>query len=203
MKILHGLLIVLISTLIMNCSNNKTSNNKENKTQTKTESDQTNTTTTSDDKVFKLESVEKSSGSKIAPNFTWEENGEKKSLNDYKGKVIFLNFWATWCGPCVREMPDLSKISEELKDKDFKMIGLNVFERASGKAETFLTASPVSYTIIEGNEELVNAYSEADGAPINGIPTTFILNKNGEIKETIVGSRDKQSFITLINKYLN
>ncbi len=203
MKILHGLLIVLISTLIMNCSNNKTSNNKENKTQTKTESDQTNTTTTSNDKVFKLESVEKSSGSKIAPNFTWEENGEKKSLNDYKGKVIFLNFWATWCGPCVKEMPDLSKISEELKNKDFKMIGLNVFERASGKAETFLTASPVSYTIIEGNEELVNAYSEADGAPINGIPTTFILNKNGEIKETIVGSRDKESFITLINKYLN
>ena len=203
MKILHGLLIVLISTLIMNCSNNKTSNNKEDKTQTKTESDQTNTTTTSDDKVFKLESVEKSSGSKIAPNFTWEENGEKKSLNDYKGKVVFLNFWASWCGPCVREMPDLSKISEELKDKDFKMIGLNVFERASGKAESFLTASPVTYTIIEGNDELVNAYAEADGEPINGIPTTFILNKNGEIKETIVGSRDKEGFMTLINKYLN
>lgn len=155
-------------------------------------------------KLYKMETVELSKDKNAAPNFTWTENGSKKSLNDLKGKVVLLNFWATWCGPCKKEMPDLSKISEELKDKNFRMIGLNVFQQeGSPKIEDFLKANPVSYTTIDGNEELVQAFAKASGNDMSAVPTTFILNKDGKIVETVVGGRDKDAFLKLINKYLN
>ena len=154
--------------------------------------------------LFKIEKVDKSSGKKIAPNFTWNENGKEMSLKDMKGKVVLVNLWATWCKPCIKEMPDLSAISEELKDKDFKMIGLNVFQQnGSKKVEDFLATNPVSYTILDGNQEVVDALSEADGALVEAVPTTFLIDKNGKIVETIIGGRSKETFLTSINKYLN
>jgi thiol-disulfide isomerase/thioredoxin len=199
MKIVNVLTIIILSTLLTSFSCNK------DKTQTtpNKQKQQTETTKSSDSKVFKIQSVEKSSGENIAPNFTWDENGKKKSLSDLKGKIVLLNLWASWCPPCIKEMPELSEISEELKDKDFQMIGLNVFERTTGKAESFINANPVSYTIVEGNEEVVQAFSEAIGSPIEAIPTTFIINKDGKIEETIIGGRDKETFLKSINKYLN
>jgi len=199
MKIVNVLTIIIISTLLTSCSCNK------DKTQTtpNKQKQQTETTQSSDSKVFKIQSVEKSIGENIAPNFTWNENGTTKSLSGLKGKIVLLNLWASWCPPCIKEMPALSEISEELKDKDFQMIGLNVFERTSGKAESFINANPVSYTIVEGNEEVVDAFSEAIGSSIEAIPTTFIINKDGKIEETIIGGRDKETFLKSINKYLN
>ena len=157
-----------------------------------------------DIKLYKVDGVEKSGGNKIAPNLTWVENGKSTSLKELKGNVVLLNLWATWCGPCIKEMPDLSKISDELKDKNFKMIGLNVFQQeGSKKVEDFLKTNPVSYIILDGNQEVVDALSEADGKGIDAVPTTFIINKDGKIAETIIGSRDKQSFLKIINKYIN
>ncbi|MEO8209928.1 MAG: redoxin family protein [bacterium] len=155
-------------------------------------------------KLYKIEKVEKLSGKKVAPNFTWDENGKKMSLKDLKGNVVLVNLWATWCGPCIKEMPDLSKISEELKDKDFKLLGMNVFQQeGSKKVEDFLKTNPVTYTVLDGNQEIVDAFSEADGANIEAVPTTFIIDKNGKIAETIIGGRNKESFLKSINKYMN
>ena len=155
-------------------------------------------------KLFKVDKTEKSAGKKIAPNFYWTEDGKQMSLKDLKGNVVLVNFWATWCGPCIREMPDLSSIYSELKDKNFKMIGMNVFQQPnSKKVEDFLKTNPVSYPILDGNQELVDAFSAADGTNIEAVPTTFIINKDGKISETIVGGRDKASFLKSINKYLN
>lgn len=155
-------------------------------------------------KLFKVEKVEKSKVKKFAPNFVWDENGKKMSLNDLKGNVVLVNLWATWCGPCIKEMPDLSKISEELKDKNFRIIGMNVFQQEGAKkVEDFLKTNPVAYTILDGNQELVDAFGEADGKNIDAIPTTFIIDKNGKISETIIGGRDKEAFLKVINKYMN
>lgn len=160
----------------------------------------------SDDKIklYKIESVEKLSGKKAAPNFTWDENGKKMSLKELKGNVVLVNMWATWCGPCIREMPDLSKISDELENKNFKLLGVNIFQQnGSKKVEDFLKTNPVTYVVLDGNQEVVDAFSEANGANIEAVPTTFIIDKNGKIAETIIGGRDKETFLKTINKYMN
>jgi thiol-disulfide isomerase/thioredoxin len=149
-------------------------------------------TSNSNLKLYKVEKVEKGKGKKVVPNLVWSEGGTQKSINDLKGNVILINLWATWCGPCIKEMPSLSKISEDLKDKNFKMIGLNIFQQpGSKKVEDFLKTNPVSYVILDGNQEVVDAFSESDGSKIEAIPMTFIVDKNGKIAETIVGGRDE------------
>lgn len=158
----------------------------------------------SDMNLYKIEKVDKSSGKKVAPNLIWSENGKEMSLKDMKGKVVLVNLWATWCGPCIKEMPDLSTISQELKDKDFRMLGVNIFQQKGSKTvEEFLSTNPVSYTILDGNQEVVDALGEADGSPIEAVPTTFLIDKNGKIVETIIGGRNKETFLKSINKYLN
>jgi len=191
---------LIVAALLFGCGKKEEKTVKQNeapKTENKTENK------TADLKLYKMETVEASKEKNAAPNFTWTENGTKKSLNDLKGKVVLLNFWATWCGPCKKEMPDLSRIAEELKDKNFEMIGLNVFhQQGTPKVEDYLKSNPVSYTMIDGNEDLVKAFASASGNDLSAVPTTFIL-KDGKFVETIVGGRDKEAFLKLINKHLN
>jgi len=168
------------------------------------ENKETNVSQSSNIKLYTIESVEKSKGKKVVPNLKWSENGKKMSTDDLKGNVLLINMWATWCGPCIKEMPALSAISEELKDKNFKMFGLNIFQNnSSKKVEDFLKTNPVSYTVLDGNQEVVNAFAETDGKTIDAVPTTFIVDKKGNIVETIIGARDKDTFLKLINKYIN
>lgn len=174
---------------------------EQKKTET-TQQQQTGTQTTGGMQIYKVSAVEDAKGDKNIPNLTWDENGKKANLSDLKGKVLFLNFWATWCGPCKKEMPELSEINTELKDKDFKMYGINVFQKGNTTVEDILKTIPVSYPILDGNDNVVKAFEKASGAPMDGVPTTFIVDKSGKIVETLVGSRDKATFMSLIKKYL-
>ena len=134
-------------------------------------------------------------------DFTWDENGNEIKLSDYKGKVILVNFWATWCPPCRKELPDLSAISTELKDKNFKMIGVSVDDNKD-VLDKFLETNKLPYTIVFEPTELVSKYMEAAGQNQNVVPQTYIIDKNGKVVEAILGSRSKADFLSLINKYL-
>lgn len=212
-KITKLILLFISAAILSSCNKDsvdKQTSTKDNEKKEALSQDKNKTgkevTNTSSDiaNLFKVDKVEKSAGNNSVPNIIWNEKGTQVSLKDMKGKVILVNLWATWCGPCVREMPDLSKISEELKDKNFKMVGVNVFQQErSKKVEDFLKTSPVSYTILDGNQDVVDALSEATGKPIEAVPTTFIIDKSGKIAETIIGGRDKETFLKIINKYLN
>jgi len=171
----------------------------------------TNTTTPSSDantntaaSYYTVSSVTGSSTKNVSPNFTWEENGKKMSMADLKGNVVLVNLWATWCGPCKKEIPDLSKISQEMKDKNFKMIGVNVFQNPKSQAiGDYLKTNPIPYTILDAGDDFVKAFSDATKSEIEAVPTTFVIDKKGNIVETIVGARDEATFKSTINKYLN
>lgn len=197
--------VLILSMMLIACGSKEKEVSKDEKTPadtyTKTTETKETSTPASDVLLAKIGKVESPSESNMVPNFTWEGN-HSGSFDDYKDDVVFINFWATWCGPCIKEMPDLSAISEELSDKNFKMIGLNVFHQPGTKdVETFLDELPVSYLIVDGNEELVNAFSKSTGAEINAVPTSYIV-KDGKIVETIIGARSKAQFLEMINKYL-
>ncbi len=188
--------VVLILGLFIGCGEKKET------TQTKTETKQTETKPTVK-QYFTVSSVEKPSGKGVVPNFTWDENGKKMSMSDLKGKTVLINLWATWCGPCKKEIPDLIAISNELKDKNFAMIGIQVFQKSGQQSlDDFLKTTPIPYTILDGNQELIEAFNIALGSEINGIPTTIIVDSEGKVAESFVGSRDKAGFLAIINKHL-
>lgn len=152
---------------------------------------------------FTVSEVDKSPSKGVLPAFAWDENGKKSSIKDFDGKVIFINLWATWCGPCKKEIPDLMAISNELKDKNFKMLGIQVLQQPNAQSlEDYLKTNPISYLILDGNQELFNALETAADVKIEGIPFTIIVDKSGRIVEKIIGARSKDEYLTKINKYL-
>jgi cytochrome c-type biogenesis protein len=204
--------LLLAAAVSFNCSKKDESSkqdvkpndyNQQNQQQTKQQgSDGDNTSTqTSSPVSYAVKSVGNTKAKNEMVDFSWNENGKDVKLSDYKGKVILLNFWATWCPPCRKELPDLSQISTELKDRDFVMIGVSVDDNQE-VLNKFLETNRLPYTIVFEPNELVAKYMTAAGQTQNVVPQTYIINKEGKVVESILGSRSKADFLSLINKHL-
>jgi peroxiredoxin len=177
-------------------------NTLQQKTQNNTNStQQSNQQTSAPASYYSISSVGTSAGAKGFVDFTWKEDNTEKKLSDYKGKVILLNFWATWCPPCRKELPDLSSIAKEFKGKNFELIGVSVDENPSALV-SFLNSNSLSYTVLHENGGLLDKYMAVVGGTQNVIPQTFIIDKNGKVVENLIGSRSKEDFVSIINKYL-
>lgn len=205
------LVLILAAAVSFNCSkksdttdvkpqdNKQNTQNQQNTQQQNTQNQ--NTQKTASASSFAVKEVSKDIKKNEMVDFKWDENGKEMKLSDYKGKVILLNFWATWCPPCRKELPDLSTISTELKDKDFKMIGVSVDDNQE-VLNNFLKSNNLPYTIVFEPNELVGKYMTAAGQNQNVVPQTYIIDKNGKVVEAIMGSRSKADFLSLINKYM-
>ena len=110
--------------------------------------------------------------------------GETRSLSSLKGKVVFLNFWATWCGPCRAEMPSMQSLHNKFKDKGLEILAVNCLEKAP-QVLSFLDSNGFSFPVALDTDGQVSA---AYG--IQSIPTSFILDKEGKIVSRLVGSID-------------
>ena len=132
-----------------------------------------------------------------APGFVLESiNGEKISLKDYKGKVVMLNFWATWCPPCRKELPDIIKLWTELNDKGFEVIGIVTERQNKGVLSTIKKMQEtygIKYPLVWYDNKILSDYGK-----ISSIPRTFILNKNGEIIADFEGARPYSVFKKVI-----
>lgn len=114
--------------------------------------------------------------------------GAKQNLNQYKGKIIVLNFWATWCPPCREEMPELSRLYQEFQNKNVVVLGLAIDDLALVKE--FLQTSPVNYPIFITENESMELGTEL-GNDQGVLPYTIIIDADGNVIKTFFGRISK------------
>lgn len=120
-----------------------------------------------------------------APDFTLKtRDGSNLKLSEYRGDVVMLNFWASWCGPCRKEMPLLEKIQQKYARLGFQLIGMNVDEDTAA-AERFLKDVPVSFPIA-----LDNTGSVSKQYNVKAMPTTVMIDRNGTVRHIHYGYKD-------------
>jgi cytochrome c biogenesis protein CcmG/thiol:disulfide interchange protein DsbE len=120
---------------------------------------------------------------KPAPDFQFQTPEEQStSLSDLKGKPVLINFWATWCGPCVHEMPFIQQVYEEWQGEELVLLAINIGESSSQAAE-FMRSYGFSFPVLlDTNKEVARVYN------IQYIPTTFLIDKEGIIQGIKVGA---------------
>ncbi len=121
------------------------------------------------------------------------ENGKMLKLSDYRGKVVVIDFWATWCPPCRKGIPDLIELKKEYKGKDFEIIGVSLdrVTRGGKTAEDvipFMEKMGINYPIVWGTLQTPQAFGT-----VRAIPTTFFLDKNGKVRKKIEGLASLQT----------
>lgn len=113
--------------------------------------------------------------------------GRPVSLSEFRGKIVFINFWTTWCLACVIEMPSMEKLHQKFKDRDFVMIAINLQESAA-RVKQFYKEYKLTFTTLLDSTGDVGA-----ALGIRSIPTTFILDKSGRIIGKALGPREWES----------
>jgi peroxiredoxin len=118
-----------------------------------------------------------------AENFSLRSaDGKSHELRKYKGKVVIVNFWATWCGPCRKEIPDFIEAYKKYKNKGLVIIGISVDKDGWSAVTPFIEESKINYPVVLANAQVVENYGG-----VEAIPTTFIVDKKGYIADQQIG----------------
>lgn len=120
-------------------------------------------------------------------------DGKLVKLSNYIGKIILLDFWATWCKPCQKSIPDLIEIQKQFED--VQVIGITLDENPLKVVPPFVKEKKINYPILIGDEKVNEAYGG-----INAIPTLFLIDKQGRIINKYIGLVDKEILIREINR---
>jgi peroxiredoxin len=134
---------------------------------------------------------------KRAPNFSLRDlNGNVVEFKNFKGKLIFLTFWATWCGPCKKEMPSLEALYQQFKYKDFSIVSIALDYEKSSSVKEFIKKNGYTFPVlVDPKNHTVDLFQ------VKGIPTTILIDKQGMIIGKAMGPREwnKPEVISLIN----
>ncbi|MFN7996293.1 MAG: redoxin domain-containing protein [Bryobacteraceae bacterium] len=122
-----------------------------------------------------------------APDFSLKDaDGKTVHLSDYKGKVVLLDFWATWCGPCKIEIPWFMDFERRHKDQGFSVLGVSMDEDGWDAVKPFVNDLGINYRIMIGNDTTAEKYGG-----IEALPTTFLIDRSGKIAAVHVGLTSK------------
>ncbi|MCK9419701.1 MAG: redoxin domain-containing protein [Nitrospirae bacterium] len=123
---------------------------------------------------------------KPAPSFALENiNGEKAALADYKGMVVLLNFWATYCGPCKKEMPSLHNLFLAFKKDGLIVLAVSRDEDKKN-VQSFIKKQAITFPVLMDKDQEVSF----DHYAVHNLPTSFLIDRDGIIRETIIGERE-------------
>jgi peroxiredoxin len=138
------------------------------------------------DSIFKYSKQIAIKGELPAPDFTLPGlNGEMISLSDLKGNVVLVNVWATWCPPCVYEMPSIEKLYQQFKSEKFKILAVSIDSLGAKAVVPFMKKHNLTFeALIDPTGTVMTAYG------VNGIPQSFIIDKQGNIIKKIIGPID-------------
>jgi peroxiredoxin len=135
-----------------------------------------------------------------APDFTFPGlDGKMVSLSDYRGKIVLVNIWATWCPPCVEEMPSMEKLYQKLKGKDFEILAVSIDSLGAKAVAPFMKKYELTFpALIDTAGTIRTTYRTT------GIPESFIINQNGILVEKIIGPRDwaRPEIVSFLNNLI-
>jgi peroxiredoxin len=135
---------------------------------------------------------------RAAPDFALKDaEGKLVHLSDYRGKVVLLDFWATWCGPCKIEIPWFMDFQRQNQEKGLVVLGISMDDEGWEIVKPYLASMKVNYRVLIGNDHTAQLYGGVDA-----LPTTFLIDREGKIAAVHVGLVDRKDFENGISELL-
>jgi peroxiredoxin len=136
---------------------------------------------------------------KAAPEFTLRDaNGAFVKLSQYRGRVVLLNFWATWCGPCALEIPWFIEFEQQYKARGLEVVGISMDDDGWDAVKPYVSEHKLNYRVLLGDDSVSQLYGG-----VEALPTTFIIDRDGKIAFVHVGLAGKDEYLGEIQSLLD
>lgn len=118
-------------------------------------------------------------------------------INKFRGKAVLINFWATWCGPCVQEIPSLISLQNEFGPQGLTVIGVSMDQNGEGPVQKLITKTGINYPVVMGDAKI-----SRDFGGISGIPASFLVDQSGAVRKRFDGWTSHEAFVANIKQVL-
>ncbi len=132
-----------------------------------------------------------SSSKPVAPDFQLASlTGETVQLSDYEGKVVLIDFWATWCAPCRMEVPHLKELYSRYQEDGFEVVGISLDQAGPDVVRRFVAKHEIPYEVVMGNPDVARRYGR-----VTALPTACLIDRDGRVVKKYVGYRPLETFV--------